>query len=443
MRTYRIAIIAIVLIFAIGTMAFALGQSYWPGMRIGVSGLTVRDGAFTLQTSGQNSRFAIARNTGLVTSAPQLTTSGVGWTVTPTVTTATGILFDFSTLTTGDGLKLKFSTPLTGTGAAFNVYDGTSSVFKICDAGAITATGTITETGAVAQTQTNAAGGSANPWDYTATLGIMNGSDDFTLFDVNITNADHTGSGNTVQVMDIAGITGDAHATETAIKIGAGWDTGITTSSPIALSGATSGGITIAPIATGTAVATIQNQNVAASTITLPSATCTLPGLQLSNAFTGANSFASTVTGPGGGSAVYHKYSRITVATINAAGATGVELLPAVAGRQYQIVNATLTAYGGAFTSTNATSLEIVSDPAGTPVVLYQVLKAQLAQGTTAGVGMNSMKPCTASTVLLANNASFVAQVAGKAIYLITTTPSTYDWATATGVDVEIEYIVI
>ena len=73
-------------------------------------------------------------------------------------------------------------------------------------------------TGAQLLTVTNPAGGSANPWDYTATLGAMNGNDDFTLFDVNITNADHSGVGNTVQVMDIAAITGDAHATETAIK---------------------------------------------------------------------------------------------------------------------------------------------------------------------------------------------------------------------------------
>lgn len=89
-------------------------------------------------------------------------------------------------------------------------------------------------TGAQLLTVTNPAGGSANPWDYTATLGAMNGNDDFTLFDVNITNADHTGSGNTVQVMDIAAITGDAHATETAIKIGAGWDAGISCASPVA-----------------------------------------------------------------------------------------------------------------------------------------------------------------------------------------------------------------
>jgi hypothetical protein len=164
-------------------------------------------------------------------------------------------------------------------------------------------------------------------------------------------------------------------------------------------------------------------------------------GVTGATTLTGAATFSSTVAGPGAGKVIYNKYARITVSAINTAAATGVELLPAVTGRQYRIVNATITAYGGAMTSTNATSLEIVSDPAGTPVVLYQVLKAQLARGTTAGVGMNTMNPATASTVLLADNASFVAQVANKPIYLITT-GSSVDWATATGVDVSISYVV-
>ena len=100
--------------------------------------------------------------------------------------------------------------------------------------GATTITGTLASLAGITQTQVNAASGSANPYDYTGTLGIMNGSDDFTLFDANITNANHTGS-NTIQVLDVANITGDAEATETAIKIGTGWDSGITSGSPAAL----------------------------------------------------------------------------------------------------------------------------------------------------------------------------------------------------------------
>lgn len=101
-----------------------------------------------------------------------------------------------------------------------------------------TLAGTIPVTGATNYTQVNAAGGSANPWDYTGTLGVMNGSDDFTLLDVNLTNVDHTGSSNVVKVLDIANITGDAHATETAISIGTGWDIGIATSSPLVVGAA-------------------------------------------------------------------------------------------------------------------------------------------------------------------------------------------------------------
>jgi hypothetical protein len=142
-----------------------------------------------------------------------------------------------------------------------------------------------------------------------------------------------------------------------------------------------------------------------------------------------------------GGDFVCNKYQRITVAAINTAVATGIPLLLPVKGMKYRLINATIAAYGGACTSTNATSLEIISDPAGTPVILYQVLKAQLAEATTAGVGRNLMVPCTASTVLLADNASFVQQVANKGISLITTGTSV-DWATATGVDVWLTYAV-
>jgi len=95
-----------------------------------------------------------------------------------------------------------------------------------------TLAGTIPISGATNYTQVNAASGSANPWDYTGTLGVMNGSDDFTLFDINITNANHTGS-NTIQAIDIAGITGDTEATEVAMKVASGWDYGLYTVSPV------------------------------------------------------------------------------------------------------------------------------------------------------------------------------------------------------------------
>lgn len=79
----------------------------------------------------------------------------------------------------------------------------------------------------IASTGTNAAGGSANPFDITSTLGIFDGSDDYTALDINLTNANHTGASNTLQGLDISGITSDVEAVETAIKVGAGWDVGL------------------------------------------------------------------------------------------------------------------------------------------------------------------------------------------------------------------------
>jgi len=87
--------------------------------------------------------------------------------------------------------------------------------------------GAVSQTSTVSQTLINVAGASANPWDYTGTLAAMTDGDDFTLFDVNVTNGNHTGTTSTVQALDIAGITADAEATETAIKVGAGWDFGL------------------------------------------------------------------------------------------------------------------------------------------------------------------------------------------------------------------------
>lgn len=56
------------------------------------------------------------------------------------------------------------------------------------------------------------------------------------------------------------------------------------------LGGSSNGAIKIAPIASGTGIATIQNQAASAHTITLPPSTCTLGGLGLANAWTAAQS---------------------------------------------------------------------------------------------------------------------------------------------------------
>jgi hypothetical protein len=168
-------------------------------------------------------------------------------------------------------------------------------------------------------TGTNAAGGSANPWDYTATLGIMDNSDDFTLFDVNLTNANHMGSANTVQVMDIAAITGDANATETGIKIGTGWDNGVESASPVTINstltvtgavsvGAGSGAIT-APAGITAAVGTPIGITAGAATGGTTSgyaggAVSTTGGLGSAGTTTGGAGGATTLVSGNGGTSV-------------------------------------------------------------------------------------------------------------------------------------------
>lgn len=114
-----------------------------------------------------------------------------------------------------------------GSGLALYSDAGSTQTWAVNGStGAVTATGAQTTSAAWASTNTNAASGSANPIDVTSALGIFNGSDDYTAIDINITNANHTGS-NTVQGLDISAITGDSEATEYAINIGTGWDRGL------------------------------------------------------------------------------------------------------------------------------------------------------------------------------------------------------------------------
>jgi hypothetical protein len=104
----------------------------------------------------------------------------------------------------------------------------------------------------------NAASGSATASTLSGTLGIFNGSDTFRGIYLNYANANHTGTGNTVAIIDIAAITGDANSNlygmrigaltgtsgaagevEDAIIIGAGWDADIAKSAGILIIGGT------------------------------------------------------------------------------------------------------------------------------------------------------------------------------------------------------------
>jgi hypothetical protein len=82
----------------------------------------------------------------------------------------------------------------------------------------------------------NSAGASAESIDLNATLAAFNGSDNYTGLKINITNANHTGTGNTVYGIDIPGITFDADETAAAINVGStGWNYAMKMSSGIGL----------------------------------------------------------------------------------------------------------------------------------------------------------------------------------------------------------------
>lgn len=75
---------------------------------------------------------------------------------------------------------------------------------------------------------TNPAGSSGVGISIAPTLGIMDGSDNYDALKISITNANHTGAGNTVQGVMVDGITFDAQETATAIKVGSGgWNYGL------------------------------------------------------------------------------------------------------------------------------------------------------------------------------------------------------------------------
>ena len=129
-----------------------------------------------------------------------------------------------------------------GTIAMTSDIPATPTLQSVTNSGAST-TQTVTFSGALAQLLTgiNAAGGGANPWDYTGTLAAMNGDDTFIVFDINLTNGNHSGTpaSNLLRVLDVASITGDLEAQEVAILIGAGWDYGFRSESAVSASSLT------------------------------------------------------------------------------------------------------------------------------------------------------------------------------------------------------------
>jgi len=187
-RIFTVLTVCLLVCAVLGTSWAQYGRATsYSTFTVGSGGLFAHGGNFTVETSAGTDKFTVAASSGNTVCSGTMGITGLA--------------------SLNGGLAMD------------------TNKFTVADT-----TGNVLTAGTFSQTLVNAAGGSANPYDYTGTLGIMNGSDDFTLFDINMTNANHTGS-NTVQILDIANITGDAEATETAVLIGTGWDAGITSSS--------------------------------------------------------------------------------------------------------------------------------------------------------------------------------------------------------------------
>jgi hypothetical protein len=121
--------------------------------------------------------------------------------------------------------------------------------------------------------------------------------------------------------------------------------------------------------------------------------------------------------------------ARATAAQINGAG--GYEILPAIAGFKYRIVDVTLIAIGG--NAAGATSVDIVTTQGASAV---RPIVAAVAALTRSAV----VKPNSANVAVLADGASFVANDANTGVYLAKQAAAG-DLATATHVDVSLSYV--
>ena len=178
----------------------------------------------------------------------------------------------------------------TGAGGAASLVGGASGNGAAANGGAITVTGGAgtgtgaSDGGAVTITSGASAGASGTAGAVSIDTGSKTGGTAGAMT-IGGTNTEALGIGNASCTTTITGAL--AMATDDNITLTSGGTNGY-----LALNGSTSGGIKLLPLATGTGTATITNQNVANSTITLPSATCTLPGLGLANSFTAAQTVA-------------------------------------------------------------------------------------------------------------------------------------------------------
>jgi hypothetical protein len=130
---------------------------------------------------------------------------------------------------------------------------------------------------------------------------------------------------------------------------------------------------------------------------------------------------------PDATTAVQTLRTRVTTAQANA----GIDLLPAIPGYSYQVVDMMLIAIGG--NAATATSVRIRAVQATSAVSLLVALIAALTRSTIA-------KPNSANVSVLADGASFIANDVNTAISLDVDNDNL---ATATHIDVTISYVLV
>jgi hypothetical protein len=123
-----------------------------------------------------------------------------------------------------------------------------------------------------------------------------------------------------------------------------------------------------------------------------------------------------------------NKRVRVTKAQVNA----GYELLPALSGYKYRLVDVTLIAIGGA--AETATSVDIVTTQSASAV---RPIVAKVAALTQSAV----VKPNSANVTVLADGASFVANDDNTAV-TISKQAGGSNLATATHIDAILSYVI-
>ena len=123
-----------------------------------------------------------------------------------------------------------------------------------------------------------------------------------------------------------------------------------------------------------------------------------------------------------------NKRTRATTAEVNA----GLELLPALAGYKYRIVDVTMIAIGG--NAATATSVDIITTQSASSV---RPIVAAVAALTRSAV----VKPNSANVTVLADGASFVANDAATAVSVGKQSGGS-NLATATHIDVILDYVI-